>query len=44
MASLDSIADISDQKQKIEQYKETLRKVISARDVGEANALVDHSK
>ena len=44
MASLNAIAAQPDQKQKVEQYKSALQRVISSGDLTQCQQFADHSK
>ena len=43
MSSLESIAGLTDQKQKVEQYRSLLRSLVNASDVEGLKGLIDHS-
>ena len=43
MASLESIAGLADQKQKVEQYRSLLASLVTASDVQGLKGLTDHS-
>ena len=43
MASLESIAGLADQKQKVEQYRSLLGSLVAASDVEGLKGLIDHS-